>query len=105
MAFTINTNVTAMDALRNLDNNANMMSQSITRLSTGLRINSGADDPAGLIVSEQYKAQISGLNQAIQNSQNGVNMSKTADGALSEIGSLLQSARTLAVAAANVGAL
>lgn len=105
MSFRINTNVTALNALRNLGNNSDMLSQSITRLSTGLRINSAADDPAGLIISEKYKAQIGGLDQAIKNSQDGVNYAKTADGALQEVSGLLLTARSLAVAAANTGAL
>ncbi len=105
MSFRINTNVTALNALRNLGNNSDSLSQSITRLSTGLRINSAADDPAGLIISEKYKAQIGGLDQAIKNSQDGVNYAKTADGALQEVNNLLLSARSLAVAAANTGTL
>ncbi len=105
MSFRINTNITALNALRNLNSNSDMLSQSITRLSTGLKINSAADDPAGLIISEKYKAQISGLDQAIKNSQDGVNYAKTADGALQEVNNLLLSARSLAVAAANTGAL
>jgi flagellin len=105
MSFRINTNVTAMTALTNLNNNSDMLQTSITRLSTGLRINSGADDPAGLIISQQYAAQIGGLQQAIQNSQDGVNFAKTADGALGEVSNLLNQARTLAVASANSGTL
>ena len=105
MSFRINTNTTALNALRNLGNNSDLLSQSITKLSTGLRINSAADDPAGLIISEKYKAQIGGLDQAIKNSQDGVNYAKTADGALAEVSNLLLTARSLAVAAANTGTL
>lgn len=105
MSFRINTNTTAMNALRNLNNNSDMLSQSITRLSTGLRINSAADDPAGLIISEKYRAQIAGLDQAIRNSQDGVNFAKTAEGAMDEMNTLLRTARSLAVAAANTGTL
>lgn len=105
MSFRINTNITAINALRNLSNNSDLLSQSITRLSTGLRINSAADDPAGLIISEKYRAQIAGLNQALKNSQDGVNYAKTAEGALDEVSGLLRDARTLAVAAANTGTL
>lgn len=103
MSFRINTNVTAMNALRNVGDTGDAYSQSINRLSTGLRINSAADDPAGLIISEKYKAQIGGLQQAIRNSQDGINFSKTAEGALAEVNTLLGDARTLAVAAANTG--
>ncbi len=101
MAFTINTNVTAMQALSNVDNTSNALNTSIERLSTGLKINSAADDPAGLIISQKFQSQISGLGQAISNSQEAMNYAKTADGALSEVSSLLTTARTLAVAAAN----
>lgn len=105
MSFRINTNVMAMNALRNLGGTNADFSKSITRLSTGLRINSAADDPAGLIASENFRAQISGINQAIRNNQDAINMSKTAEGALDEIGRLMREARGLAVASANVGAL
>jgi flagellin len=101
MAFTINTNVTAMQALSNVDNTSNALNTSIERLSTGLKINSAADDPAGLIISQKLQSQISGIGQAISNSQDAMNFAKTADGALSEVSSLLNTARTLAVAASN----
>ena len=101
MAFQINTNITAMSALNNVDKTSNMLNTSIQRLSTGLKINSAADDPAGLIISQKLASQIGGLGQAISNSQDAMNFSKTADGALSEVSSLLNSARTLAVAASN----
>ncbi|HTQ11153.1 MAG TPA: hypothetical protein VMI31_13885, partial [Fimbriimonadaceae bacterium] len=104
MAFTINTNVSAMNALWNVTNTGNALATSITRLSTGLRINSAADDPAGLIISENFKAQLAGITQAISNSQDAVNYAKTADGALAEVNTLLTQARSLAVAASNTGA-
>ncbi|HVT12796.1 MAG TPA: flagellin [Fimbriimonadaceae bacterium] len=104
MAFRINTNVSAMNALRNVSNTGDSLAMSITRLSTGLRINTAADDPAGLIISENFKAQLSGLGQAIKNSQDATNYAKTAEGALSEVNNLLTSARALAVAAGNTGA-
>ncbi len=97
MSFRINTNLNAMTAYRSLSETGMQLSTSVQRLSTGLRINSGADDPSGLIASEGYKAQISGLNAAIQNNQNATNYAKTAEGALSEVARLLQDARTLAV--------
>lgn len=105
MSFRINTNSVATNALYNLNQTGEGLAQSIQRLSTGLRINNGADDPAGLIISEKYKAQITGLGAAIQNSQNGVNFAKTADGALSEVSNLLNTARGLAVSASNSGTL
>ncbi|MGC8669468.1 MAG: flagellin FliC, partial [Chthonomonadales bacterium] len=69
MSLRINTNVTALNALRNLDQTSNAVATSIERLSSGLRINRAADDPAGLIISEGLRAQIDGLNQAISNAQ------------------------------------
>jgi flagellin len=105
MSFRVNTNVTAMNALRNLGATNEQFSKSISRLSTGLRINSAADDPAGLIASEGFRAQITGLNQAVQNSQDAINYTKTAEGALGEVNTLLRDARGLAVAAGNTGTL
>lgn len=90
-----------MTAMRQLGINESNMSMSITRLSTGLRINSAGDDPAGMIISEGLRSQIKGIQQAIRNSQDAVNMSKTAEGALEEVGRLLQSLRALAVGSAN----
>jgi len=92
-----------MTALRNLNETGLQMDQSITRLSSGLRINSAADDPAGLIISAGMNSQITGIGQAINNSQDAVNMAKTADGALSEVQTLLTNMRGLAVASANSG--
>lgn len=92
-----------MNALYNLDNTGDQLTQSIQRLSTGLRINSAADDPAGLIVAKQFQAQITGIQQAISNSQDAMNYTKTAEGALNEVNNLLNTARGLAVAASNSG--
>ena len=103
MGLQINTNVTALNALRNLQNVSTAVSSSIEKLSTGLRINHAADDPAGLIISESLRAQIDGLNQAISNSQDASNVIKTAEGGLTEINSLLRSIRQLAIHAANTG--
>ncbi|HVL39991.1 MAG TPA: flagellin [Fimbriimonadaceae bacterium] len=101
MSLRINTNIPAMRALRHLDNTNIEMSGSIARLSSGLRINSAADDPAGLIISEGMRSQIKGISQAIRNSQDAVNMAKTAEGALDEIQRLLLGMRSLAVHSAN----
>jgi len=95
----------ALGAMNNLNQTNNMLSQSMTRLSTGLQINSAADNPAGYIEATQMNSQIGGMNQAISNAQQGINYTKTADGALSQINTLLQSARTLAVASANSATL
>lgn len=105
MSFRVNTNVSAMNALRNLGMTNTEFGKSITRLSTGLRINSAADDPAGLIISENFRAQIAGIDQAIRNNQDAVNMVKTAEAALDEVNRLLRDARSLAVASANTGTL
>lgn len=105
MSFRINNNISAMTALRNVGNTNIEAQRSITRLSTGLRINSGADDPAGLIISETFRAQIGGLEQAIRNNQDAINFGKTAEGALAEISKLLKDARALAVTGANSATL
>ena len=103
MGLQINTNVTALEALRNLDNVSNQVSSSIEKLSSGLRINTAADDPAGLVISNALQAQIAGLNQAVSNSQDATNLIQTAEGGLSSISGLLNNIRTLAVHAANTG--
>ncbi len=103
MGLYINTNVTAMDALRNLGNISGTVAGDIQKLSSGLAINSAADNPSGLIISENLKAQINGLNQAVANSQDANNLIKTADGALSSVSGLLDTIRQLAVHAANTG--
>src|SRR5215468_5042405 len=103
MSLRINTNVTALNALRNLDATTGAVSTSIERLSSGLRINTAADDPAGLIISEGLRSQVDGLNQAISNSQDANNLIKTAEGGLTEVNTLLRSIRQLAVHAANTG--
>lgn len=90
-----------MTALRNLGKTNSELTSSITKLSTGLRINSAGDDPAGLIISEGMRAQIKGLDQAVRNSQDAVNMAKTAEGALDEVQRLLREIRGLAVHSAN----
>ncbi|HUO10355.1 MAG TPA: flagellin [Phycisphaerae bacterium] len=101
----INTNVSALIANNNLAKSQSALSQSIQRLSSGLRINSGADDPAGLIVSQQLKAEIQGLSTAIDNSTQATNVISTADAALSEVSNLLISIKGLVVQAANSGAV
>ncbi len=90
-----------MTALRNLNSTNENVQGSIERLSSGLRINSAADDPAGLIRSEGMRSQISGLSQAMSNSQDAINMAKTAEGAMDEVQRLLLDMRSLAVQSAN----
>lgn len=101
MSFALNTNLDALTALTNLDNTGSKLSSSVNRLSTGLQINSAADNPAGFIRATGFTAQLSGINQALSNDQDAINYAKTADGALNEVGTLLDSARTLAVASGN----
>ena len=101
----INTNVSALTAQRGLAKSQKQMSDTLQRLSTGLRINRGADDPAGLIASEGLRSEISGINQAIDNSQRASNVISTAEGALGEVADLLLNIKSLIVQAANSGAL
>ena len=103
MSLAINHNIAALNAHRNLLNTTNSLQQSMQRLSSGFRINKASDDPAGLVISEQFRAQIAGLNRAIQNSEGSISMIQTAEGALTEISSLLISMRELAIHAANEG--
>ncbi len=92
-----------MSALRNVNQTGNEFSKSVARLSTGLRINNASDDPAGLIVSENFRAQIQSLGSAVSNNQSALNYAKTAEGALDEVNKLLRDARSLAVSAGNTG--
>jgi flagellin len=103
MSLRINTNMSALNALRNVERASDGFGRSIEKLASGLRINRGADDPAGLIRSEDLRAQIAGLEQAIANSQDATNLIKTAEGALEEVHNLLRSMRQLAVASGNTG--
>lgn len=105
MSLRINLNAAAQLSHRVLAQNDSNLSKSIERLSTGYKINQAADSPAGLAISESLRAQISGLNQAVSNTQDAVNMVKTAEGALTEVHNLLRSMRTLAVHALNTGAV
>src|SRR3954465_10714914 len=101
----INTNVSSLTAQRGLSQSQKAMSTTLQHLSSGLRINRGADDPAGLIASEGLRSEISGINQAIDNSSRASNVISTTEGALSEVASLLLNVKSLVVQAANTGAL
>lgn len=101
----INTNVSSLTAQRGLARTQKALNETLQRLSTGLRINRGADDPAGLIASEGLRSEISGITQAIDNSQRASNIISTAEGALSEIAALLLNIKDLIIEAANSGAL
>ena len=101
----INTNVGSLTAQRGLQSSQRSMAGTLQRLSTGLRINRGADDPAGLIASEGLRSEIAGINQGIDNSQRAANVIATAEGALNEVAALLLNIKSLVVQAANTGAL
>lgn len=104
MSTRINTNSTAFEAARNLSMNSEAVSKNIERLSSGLRINSGADDAAGLVISQSMRAQVAGYEQATRNTNDAINEVKTAEGALNEVHSLLMNVRQLVLHAANSGA-
>jgi flagellin len=101
----INTNVPSLTAQRSLARSNRALADTLQRLSTGLKINRGADDPAGLIASETLRSEISGIGQAIDNSQRASNVIATAEGALQEVNALLLNIKSLVVEAANTGAL
>lgn len=101
----INTNVSSLIAQRVLKKNNSNLNQSLERLSTGLKINKGADNPAGLIVSENLRAEKAGISQAIDNAERASNIIGTAEGGLTEISSLLTEVQSLVSEAANTGGL
>ncbi|ACB08529.1 flagellin [Thermotoga sp. RQ2] len=97
----INHNISALNAWRNIDQTQYSMSKTLERLSSGLRINRAGDDAAGLAISEKMRGQIKGLNMAIKNAQDAISLIQTAEGALTEVHSILQRMRELAVQAAS----
>ncbi|MDR1978625.1 MAG: hypothetical protein LBQ42_07820, partial [Synergistaceae bacterium] len=97
----INNNIPALQTYNTVNATSNSLQKSIQKLSTGLRINSAADDAAGLAISEKMRAQVRGLDRAVANSQDGISMIQTAEGALSETHSILQRMRELSVQSAN----
>lgn len=101
MSSIINTNIFSLIAQRNLNSSQSSLQTSITRLSSGLRINSAADDAAGLAISDRMTAQINGTTQAQSNANDGISLVQTAAGALQEVTNNLQRIRTLAVQASN----
>jgi len=101
----INTNVMALNAQNKLSNNQAKVEKSIQKLSSGLRINSAADDAAGLAISEKMRAQIRGLDQAQDNAQDGISLIQTAEGALQQTTDILQRMRELVIKAQNTGVL
>ena len=101
----INTNIMALNAQNKLTKNQGAVEKSIQKLSSGLRINSAADDAAGLAISEKMRAQIRGLGQAQDNAQDGISLIQTAEGALQQTTDILQRMRELVIKAQNTGVL
>jgi len=101
MAIVVNTNVSSLNAQRNLAGTGKLLTRSLQRLSSGLRINSAKDDAAGLAISDRMNSQVRGLNQAVRNANDGISMAQTAEGALQETTNILQRMRELAVQSAN----
>ena len=99
----INNNVTAANASRNLAETNSKIGKNVEKLSTGYRINRAGDDASGLVISNQLRAQVSGLRQAVRNAQDGVSVLQTAEGALDQVSTMLNRMRDLAVQAANSG--
>src|ERR671935_72450 len=97
MSLRIQNNIAAFDAERNLNATSGRLQQSMARLSSGYRINTAADDAAGLAISEKLRAQIGGLAQANSNAQDGISLVQTAEGSLNEVHAMLQRVRDLAV--------
>lgn len=103
MSLRINNNVESLNAHRHLINNDKQLSKSIERLSSGQKINRGADGPASLVISEGMRAQIGSLQQAADNNEAAISLVQTAEGALNEVSKLLVDMRQRAVSAANLG--
>ena len=101
----INTNVSSLIAQRVLKKNNSSLNTSLERLSTGLKINRGADNPAGLIASENLRAEKTGIAQAIDNAERASNIIGTAEGGLTEVSSLLNELQSLVSQSANTGGL
>ncbi|HHQ4506580.1 flagellin [Aeromonas hydrophila] len=101
MAMFINTNVSSLNAQRNLMNTTKSLDTSYTRLASGLRINSAKDDAAGLQISNRLTSQINGLDQGNRNANDGISLAQTAEGAMDEVTGMLQRMRTLAQQSAN----
>ena len=101
MAMYVSTNVSSLNAQRNLTNANKSLDTSYTRLASGLRINSAKDDAAGLQISNRLTSQINGLDQGNRNANDGISLAQTAEGAMDEITSMLQRMRTLAQQSSN----
>ncbi|BCN24771.1 flagellin [Vibrio alfacsensis] len=101
MAITVNTNVSALVAQRNLSNATDMLNQSMERLSSGKRINSAKDDAAGLQISNRLQSQMRGLDVAVRNANDGISIMQTAEGAMDEVTNIMQRMRDLSLQSSN----
>jgi len=101
MSLFVNTNVSALNAQRQLFDVSDRLNTSFERLSSGFRINSASDDAAGLQISDRLTSQVQGLNQAVRNANDAISLTQTAEGALGEVTSSLQRIRQLAVQSQN----
>jgi len=101
MSMVVNTNVMSLVAQTNLNNTSVKLNKAITQLSSGLRINSAMDDPAGLAIATSMQAQVNGMNQGVVNANAAISAAQVADGAMGSVVNMLQQMRTLAVEAAN----
>ena len=101
MSLVLNTNVNSMVAQNSLTTSGNQLTSALQQLSTGLRVNTAADDAAGYAIAQGMTSQVNGLNQAAQNANDGVSLTQTASGAMTEITNDLQTMRDLAVESLN----
>ena len=101
MSLFVNTNVSSLNAQRQLFTTGNNLSTAFERLSSGFRINSAADDAAGLQITDRMTSQVQGLNQAVRNANDGISLAQTAEGAMQETTTALQRIRTLAIQSQN----
>ena len=101
MSMIVNTNVMSLVTQTNLNNTQSKLNNAITQLSSGLRINSAMDDPAGLAIATGMQSQVNGMNQGVINANAAVSLAQVADGAMGSVSNMLQQMRTLAVEAAN----
>jgi flagellin len=101
MSQTINTNLVSLNAQRNMSASQGALATAMQRLSSGLRVNSAKDDAAGLAIAERMRTKVNGMTVAMRNANDAISMSQTAEGALGQVGNMLQRMRELAVQAAN----
>ena len=101
MPQTINTNISSLNAQRNLNTSQSSLATSMQRLSSGLRVNSAKDDAAGMAIAERMNTQVRGMNVAIRNANDAISLAQTAEGALGKLSDMMQRMRELAVQAAN----